>query len=227
MRRLACVTTFGLGAIFASALAPICVHAGVLHRALRGARLSTDIVSESAMTALAHNGTETPLNRRMDVAVITLERPVLPPTMQGRALLGLDFQHAGVKLIDANDGVSTWAANPQDHFSMALTREIFVGAHLAYPLALAALPMGTRLFAGAGALRTELYDRAVIGPALRNRDRVMEGWRLSAGADAPMGPGHLRLEYRLSRSSDTAPGEAAALASSARDRLMLSYSANF
>jgi len=67
----------------------------------------------------------------------------------------------------------------------------------------------------------------VIGPALRNRDRMMEGWRLSAGADAPMGPGHLRLEYRLSRSSDTAPGEVAALAGSARDRLMLSYSANF
>ncbi|NOW44526.1 hypothetical protein FHW96_000668 [Novosphingobium sp. SG751A] len=227
MRRLACAATFGLVAMLACGLAPVCVHAGILHRALHGARLSTDIISETAMTALAHDGTETPLNRRMDVAVITLERPVLPPTMQGRALLGLDFQHAGVKLIDANDGANNWAGNPQDHFSMALTREIFVGAHLAYPLALAALPMGTRLFAGAGALRTELYDRAVIGPALRNRDRVMEGWRLSAGADAPMGPGHLRLEYRLARSSDTAPGEAAALAGSARDRLMLSYSANF
>lgn len=227
MRRLAGVATFGLGALLAWGLMPMCAHAGLLHRALRGAHLSTDIISETAMTALAHNGTETPLNRRMDVAVVTLERPVLPATMQGRALLGVDFQHARVKLIDANDGVSTWAANPQDHFSLSLTREIFVGAHLAYPLALAALPMGTRLFAGAGALRTELYDRAVIGPALRNRDRVMDGWRLSAGADAPMGSGHLRLEYRLSRSSDTAPGEAAALASSARDRLMLSYNANF
>lgn len=223
MRRLACVATSGLAALLAFGWAPLCAQAGILHQALRGAHLSTDIVSESAMTALAHNGTETPLNRRMDVAVITLERPVLHPTLQGRALLGLDFQHAGIKVIDAND----WADNPQDHFSLSLTREIFVGAHLAYPLALAALPMGTRLFAGAGALRTQLYDRAVIGPALRNRDRMMEGWRLSAGADAPMGPGHLRLEYRLARSSDTAPGEVAALASSARDRLMLSYSANF
>lgn len=221
MRHLAYAAACGFA--MAALIAPAHGWAGIFH----GARLSTDIISETAMTALAHDGTETPLNRRMDVAIVTLERPVLAPTMQGRALLGLDFQHAGAKLIDAHDGISTWAANPQDHLSLALMREIFVGAHLAYPLALAALPMGTRLFAGAGALRTQLYDRAAIGPALRERERVMDGWRLSAGADAPMGPGHLRLEYRLSRSSDTAPGEAAALASSARDRLMLSYSANF
>lgn len=227
MRRMLRVATYGLGALLGVWAGNGYAHADLLHRALRGAHLSTDIVSESATTALAHDGTETPLNRQMDVALVTLERPVLPATLQGRALLGLDFQHAGAKLIDANGGASAWAANPQDHLSLSLTREIFVGAHLAYPLALAALPFGTRIFAGAGALRTQLYDRAVIGPALRSRDRVMEGWRLSAGADAPMGPGHLRLEYRLARSSDTAPGEAAALASSARDRVMLSYNANF
>jgi hypothetical protein len=66
-----------------------------------------------------------------------------------------------------------------------------------------------------------------MGAALRNRDRVMEGWRLAAGAEAPMGSGRLRLEYRLSRSSDTLAGEGAALASSARDKVMLSFNANF
>jgi len=200
-------------------LAPVSAHAGIMH----GARLSTDIISESGMTALDHDGTQTPLNWRMDVAVVTLERPILSPTMQGRALLGLDFQHAGIRVDDANN----WASNPQDHYSMALNREIFVGGHLAYPLSMATLPMGTRLFAGAGALRTQLYDRAAIGAPLHSRDRTMEGWRLSAGAEAPMGTGRLRLEYRLSRSSDTAPGEGAALASSARDKVMLSFNANF
>lgn len=219
MRRLASVTVPGLALL----MAPGAAHAGLFH----GAHLSTDIISESAMTALAHDGKETPLNWRMDVAVISLERPVLSPTMQGRALLGLDFQHAGINTDDANN----WTSNPQDHYSIALNREIFAGAHLSYPLSrlplVPALPMGTRLFAGAGALRTELFDRSVIGAPLRNRDRVMGGWRIAAGAEAPMGTGRLRLEYRLSRSSDTIPGEAAALASSARDKVMLSFNAIF
>lgn len=218
MRQLASVTGLPF-AVAASTLAPVQAAAGIL----RGAHLSTDIISESATIGLAHDGTETPINQRMDVATITLDRPVLRPTMQGRALLGLDFQHAGVSPQDAND----WASNAQDHYSLAFTREIFLGAHLAYPLAMPALPTGTRLFAGAGALRADFYDRAAIGAPLRNRDHVMEGWRFSAGAEAPMNHGRLRLEYRLTRSSDTTPGEATALASNARDRVMLSYSASF
>lgn len=214
MRHLASLTMMA-PALFAVGTA----RAGVLH----GAHLNTDIVSETAMTALAHDGTQTPLNRRMDVAIVTLERPVLSPTMQGRALFGVDFQHAAPRIDDAN----SWISNPQDHLTMTLTREIFLGGHLTYPVAWHGLPMGTRLFAGAGALRTELYDRSVFGLATRNRDRTMEGWRLSAGAEAPMGAGRLRLEYRLARSSDTAPGEAAALAGSARDKVLLSFSENF
>ncbi len=180
-------------------------------------RLTTDIVSENAMIALAHDATATPVNHRLDVAYVRYERRIGAPDPRGNLRVALDFQHGGLMTPDGSDFVS----RPTDHYSFTITREIYLGASVALPLR-----ADTALVLGGGALRTEMRDNFATGDATRDRDRTLQGWRLSLGAEKRIPAGVLRAEYRLARESDAQRGTMS-LDGQARGRLMLSLMMRF
>jgi len=188
-----------------------------LPEAARGA-LTTDINSEQGMIALGHSGRATPVNQRIDLALVRYDWRVGMLDPRGNLRLGIDFEHGAAMTPDGAD----FLARSEDHYSFALKRSLYLGARAQVPLR-----GGVTFTAGAGALREELRDNFATGDALRGRDLVLHGWRMAAGVQKRAWRGLWRAEYSLSRASGMTGGESLRLAGQTRGRLLLGYTARF
>ena len=168
-------------------------------------QLATDLNSEADMVALGHGAATTPINRRLDLALITYEQS------DGDWRYGFEFNHGAMMSADPYDRIG----HAEDHTSLTLEREVYVGVSGARRLS---GQLG--IYAKAGAVQTDLHDGAVAGDPWRLRDLTLTGARMEAGLTRETGLGRLTLSYRLTAFES---GAGVALAAPARGHLTLAF----
>jgi hypothetical protein len=184
--------------------------------------LITDINHEEGMTSLRHTNGATPINRRLDVAHVTLARHTRKLT------LAVEFEHGSRMPGPARDalGISNYLGDARDHTSLDLDRQIYVGMS-----AKRDLPHGWQLLARLGAQSSDFADRAVAGNPWRNHLLETRIWRSEAGLGRQVGAALASLTWQHSAETPSAQGGDSLMPQAARppvlNRFSLGLTASF
>jgi hypothetical protein len=147
--------------------------------------LTTDLVSQDDVMAMAGPLGGTPVHRRLDVAFVNLDNNA------GRLRYGVTFQYGAAFAVNPND----YIGHEADHRSLRVDREIYVGATSSLRV-----HGQWRLVAGAGALQLRMHDGFDDSTRLwfLNEPELM-GWRSNVGLQHPLGPLVMTMGWQMTR----------------------------
>lgn len=147
--------------------------------------LTTDLVSQDDVMAMAGPLGGTPVHRRLDVAFVNLD------SNAGRLRYGVTFQYGAAFAVNPND----YIGHEADHRSLRVDREIYVGGSASLRL-----HGQWRLVAGAGALQLRLHDGFDDSTHLWFfNEPKLTGWRSSVGLQHPLGPMQMTMGWQTTR----------------------------